>query len=251
LNNLLAEAEWLRKEHPGCGVEKMYYTLCPDFIGRDQFIEVFMELGFRVKRNKNYRRTTYSIKNEYPNLIKGLSVAAPSTVWQSDITYMEVGDRFYYAVFIIDVYTKKVVGYNVSDNMRATANLKALRMALRNHPAPKIHHSDRGSQYIYHEYTEMLKGKGSQISMSRTAQDNAYAERINETIKYEYLKYWKPKSYKELERCVKKAVNHYNKQRPHNRLMRMTPESFEHSWLSGAFSDPPIEKIYNHPESIN
>jgi len=57
---LVAEAEKLRREHPGCGVEKMYYTLKPDFIGRDRFIELFIDIGFRLKKKRNYRRITYS-----------------------------------------------------------------------------------------------------------------------------------------------------------------------------------------------
>lgn len=131
----------------------MYYTLQPDFIGRDRFVATFMQLGYRLKRKKNYMRTTVAGKLYYPNEIKGLKIDAPSVVWQSDITYYRVGDKFYYAVFIIDVYTKKIVGYEVSDRMRGTANVKALQMALRNNKAPTIHHSDRGSQYIYKTYT--------------------------------------------------------------------------------------------------
>lgn len=76
--DLMAEAEDLRKEHPGCGVEKMYNVLRPDFIGRDRFVELFMDLGFRLKRKKNYRRTTYASNIFYPNLIKGLKVNKPS-----------------------------------------------------------------------------------------------------------------------------------------------------------------------------
>lgn len=142
---LMLEAEELRKEHPGCGVEKMYYTLRPDFMGSDRFIDIFMDLGFRIKRKKNYRRTTYSCRVYYPNLIKGLEVYAPSLVWQTDITYIGIGEKFYYAVFIIDVYTKKIVGYKVSNHMRATANMSAMEMGLKENKSPSIHHSDRGS----------------------------------------------------------------------------------------------------------
>ena len=78
LSLLITEAEHLREEHPGCGVEKMYYVLQPSFLGRDKFIEIFMDIGFRVKRFKNYRRTTYSLAYRYPNLIKGLIVKRPS-----------------------------------------------------------------------------------------------------------------------------------------------------------------------------
>ena len=122
---LVLEADELREEHPGCGVEKMYYTLQPNFIGRDRFVELMLELGYRLKRKKNYRRTTIASKIYYPNLIKGMQVNRPSMIWQSDITYIPIGNRHYYAVFIIDVYTKKIVGYKVSDNMRAQANMDA------------------------------------------------------------------------------------------------------------------------------
>lgn len=179
VSQLLTEADELRSEHPGCGVEKMYFALKPNFIGRDRFIDLMMQLGYRLKRKKNYKRTTIASKIYYPNLIKGMEVSAPSIVWQSDITYILVGDMYHYAVFIIDVYTKKIVGYQVSSHMRATANLAALKMALKDHKAPEIHHSDRGSQYTYNQYVDTLKANGCKLSMCLSAQDNAYAERIN------------------------------------------------------------------------
>ena len=247
---LLVEAEILRKEHPGCGVEKMYNTLNPDFIGRDRFIDLFMDLGFRLKKKRNYRRTTYAGSIYYPNLIKGMEVNSPSTIWQSDITYIYVDDKFYYAVFIIDVYTKKIVGYKVSDHMRATANVEALKMALRSNVAPMIHHSDRGGQYIYKEYIKMLKNCDSQISMALSAQDNAYAERINRTIKEEYLDYWNPKSFEQLKRYVKKAVEHYNTKRPHNNIGKLTPVDFENKSFNNQLKDNNILTIFDNEKII-
>jgi len=246
VNRLIIEADELRAEHPGCGVEKMYYTLKPDFIGRDRFIELFMQIGYRVKRNRNYRRTTYASKFYYPNLIKGMVVRSSSVIWQSDITYIEVNGRFYYAVFIIDVYTKKIVGYQVSDHMRATANVMALKMALKEHPPPRIHHSDRGSQYNYGKYTKLLKNNNCSISMGLTAQDNAYAERINLTIKDEYLDHWKPKSFTQLKKQVKRAVNNYNLKRIHNELNRKTPKEFEHQCLNSRVGNNPKLTIFNN-----
>ena len=227
---LLSEVEELRKEHPGCGLEKMYYSLNPQFIGRDRFIELFMDLGFRLKKRINYKRTTYAVASKYTNLIKGLSVSAPSIVWQSDITYYDVNDKFYYVVFIIDVYTKVIVGYTVSDNMRATANVKALEMALESYKAPLIHHSDRGGQYIYTEYIDLLEANKCKISMCKSSQDNAYAERINRTIKEEYLDYWKPSDFSQLKNATKRAVEHYNNKRIHNNLGRMEPVAFAQDW---------------------
>lgn len=246
VNQLIIEADELRAEHPGCGVEKMYYTLRPDFIGRDRFIDLFMDIGYRVKRNRNYRRTTYASKFYYPNLIKGMIVRSPSVIWQSDITYIDVNGRFYYAVFIIDVYTKKIVGYQVSNHMRATANIKALNMALREHPPPRIHHSDRGSQYVYSKYLELLKANNCSISMGLTAQDNAYAERINLTIKDEYLKHWKPQSFVQLKSQVKKAVNNYNLKRIHNEINRKTPNEFEYQCFNSSIENSPKLIIFNN-----
>ena len=226
LLQLLTEADELRLEHPGCGVEKMYYSLAPDFIGRDRFVGLMLGLGYRLKRHKNYKRTTIAGKIYYPNLIKGLEVKAPNTVWQSDLTYIKVNGNHYYAVFIIDVYTKEVVGYSITDHMRATANIKALKMALKVHPPPKFHHSDRGSQYTYKGYISILKSNDVQISMATSAQDNAYAERINRTIKEEYLDYWKPKNFNQLRTMIKKAVQNYNQKRLHNNLDRRIPFKF-------------------------
>lgn len=242
---LLEEVTLLRLEHPGCGVEKMYYTLQPDFIGRDKFIALMMQLGYRVKRKKNYRRTTIASKLYYPNLIQGLKVYKANTVWQSDITYIDVKGIFYYAVFIVDVYTKELVGYAVSDHMRATANVKALQMALKTHGSPEIHHSDRGSQYIYKEYISLLNKNNIKISMCTSAQDNAYAERINRTIKEEYLCYWKPKTFKQLKSMIKKAVNHYNTKRVHNSINRLTPNQIKTTNSKYSFT------IFNHENVIN
>ncbi len=246
---LLSEAEQLRKEHPGCGVEKMYYSLNPDFIGRDRFIELFMDLGFRLRRNKNYHRTTYSTKVYFPNLIKGLCLNSPNQIWQSDITYIRVGERFYYAVFIIDVYTKRIVGFQVSDNMRAAANVKALEMAIKAiGRAAQIHHSDKGGQYIYKPYLALLQSQNTQISMGETALDNAYAERINLTIKSEYLDHWQPKTFKELKKMIAKAVLHYNTKRIHNAIGRKTPIGFEKEVLALSSHKRPKVNIYTESQ---
>jgi len=245
ISELVKQAEKLRKEHPGCGVEKMYDILKPSFIGRDRFIEVFMQLGFRIKRKKNYMRTTFASKHYYPNLIKGLRINSPSAVWQSDITYIRVGERFYYATFIIDVYTRKIVGYNVSNHMRASANILALKMALKNNKAPKIHHSDRGSQYTSKEYIALLKENGSSISMGMIAQENAYAERINRTIKEEYLSYWSPASINDLKRMVKRAVYNYNNKRTHKGLRKQSPINFENKWSQLKENKKEVLTIFN------
>ena len=245
VERLVMRAELLRKAHPGCGVEKMYYVLKPDFIGRDRFIELFMDLGFGLKRKRNRKRTTYAGKYHYPNLIKGQEVSSPGVVWQSDITYIQVGDRFYYAVFIIDVFSKQIVGYQVANHMRTDINLAALKMALAAHGPPKVHHSDRGVQYTSRDYTDLLKEQGIQISMGLTAEDNAYAERLNRTIKEEYLDYWKPKDFKRLKGCLRQAVNHYNSARPHRSLDYQVPDEYKSGKTITIFNNQTISKPVN------
>lgn len=247
---MIAEAESLRQGHPGCGVEKMYYILKPNFIGRDKFIEIMMDIGFRLRPQRNYRRTTYPGRIRYPNLIKGMTITAPSILWQSDITYVPVGNQFYYAVFIIDVYSKKIVGYQLSKTMHATANIRALSMALKHYRPPLIHHSDRGSQYACKQYVDLLKSKQMKISMGLKAQDNAYAERINRTIKEEYLQLWKPQTYEQLRHQLNKAVKNYNSIRPHNHLGNLTPQSFEQKWYKDPCFIKPQLLIFDDNKSL-
>jgi hypothetical protein len=226
ITELMYAVEEVRRDHPGCGLEKMYYTLNPTFIGRDRFIETFTELGFKLHKKINYKRTTYASPSNFPNLIKGMMVNNASIIWQTDITYFAVGEKFYYGVFIIDVYTKIIVGHQVSDNMRASANIKAIKMAFKKFKPPLIHHSDRGSQYTCKEYLTLLTEHKCKISMAQSAQDNAYAERINNTIKNEYLLYWEQNNFEQLKIQVDKAVKNYNTKRIHNNLNREIPMKF-------------------------
>ena len=248
LSGLITEVDILREEHPGCGVEKMYYTLRPDWLGRDKFISIFMELGYRVQTKKNYQRTTVPVHSKYKNLIQGMMIQDRNIVWQTDITYFLVGDQYYYLVFIIDVYTKVILGYQASNHLRAEANLAALRMAINNSNGNLnwlIHHSDRGGQYIDKKYIALLERYGISISMGVNARDNAYAERINGTIKNEYLNYWQPKNLKELKMMLKRAVNHYNNKRIHNELPgKTTPVQFEKSLLDLTSQKRPTVIIY-------
>lgn len=244
LLTLVNEVEDLRSSHPGCGIEKMYETLKPDFIGRDQFVDIFMSLGFRVRRKKNYIKTTRSTVHEYSNLIEGMVINSPNQVWQSDITYYKVDNRYYYVVFIIDVYTRVIVGYNVSNSLRAESNVKALKMALNKYGAPLVHHSDRGSQYGYKKYIKLLNKHNTYISMGDIAQDNAYAERINRTIKEEYLDHWEINTFNRLKSCITKAVQHYNHNRKHKGIMKKSPLQFYREVLNLQLPNRPMATIY-------
>ena len=131
----------------------------------------------------------------------------------------------------MDVYSRKIVGYSVADNMRAENNCVALEMAFKTRKKRKfttlIHHSDRGGQYISDDYTTMLTNAGIKISMCNEVYENAHIERVNGTIKNQYLKYWKITTYEELCIRLKHTINAYNQTRGHSSLSKMSPDSFE------------------------
>jgi transposase InsO family protein len=231
---LLEEVKLVRRDHPRMGMAKLYDLLQPELIGRDRFIKLLKVNGLQLNKVRNYSRTTYSIAHlAYDNKIKNLVVDRLNQLWVSDITYFYALDRHYYLTFIMDVYSRYIVGYAASDSLAATANVRALKMALRNRKGQSlqcmIHHSDRGSQYIYHQYIELLKRNGVQISMGNKAWENAHAERINRTIKNDYLYPKGPiTGLKSLQKKLAKQVYLYNHQRPHQELpQRLAPFVFE------------------------
>jgi hypothetical protein len=250
LYELVQLANKLREVHPGCGVEKMYYELKPDWIGRDTFIEIFMEMGYRIRSPHRYKATTIPAQLNYPNLIEGLLVLGINTVWQSDITYYPIGDKFYYLVFINDVYSRRILGYQASDHLRAEANIQSLQMSFNTRDCSLnglIHHSDRGSQYVNKEYIRLLNDAGAYISMGVSPQENAYVERINGIIKNEYLKYWSIDTLTELKRYLKMAVDHYNYKRSHYSLPhRLSPIKFENAIQNEEYKNDFSEWIYSN-----
>lgn len=222
----------LREDHPRMGAKKLYKLLQPDGVGRDRFIELLMGHGYGIKRMRNYTRTTYSGKYHYPNLISGKVLTGVKQLWVSDITFIWVGQRWHYLTFITDVYSRKIVGYAVDKYLHAQANIKALKMALKNTKGQTlkglIHHSDRGSQYIHRDYLKLLKENHIEVSMGNKAWENAHAERINGIIKNEYLNSMLITDYEDLKTKAKKVVRLYNSERPHGNLMsQMSPEKYE------------------------
>ena len=252
---LRCQVDLIREEHPGCGLEKMYYQLKPDWIGRDRFLKNFTNLGYCLQAHKKFYKTTFPVPFKYPNLIEGLLVFGINTVWQSDITYYRIGEDMCYLVFIEDIYSRRILGYQASNHMRAIANIRALQMAFKTRTCDltgTIHHSDRGSQYSDHTYLEMLDKKHMLASMGLRGQDNAYVERLNGIIKNEYLKYWTINSLEQLRNKLDRAVNHYNNKRSHRSLPgRLSPNEFEEMIKENPENNKLNEWIYSEKLKIN
>ncbi len=223
--------EQIREIHPGMGLRKIYEQFEPEDIGRDAFIYLGLQAGYRLVYQPNSIRTTYSIKSrKYKNLLSLKRFTDVNQIWVSDITYYNLGGIVYYIVLIMDVYSRKIVGYSIADNMRAEQNLKALEQALNLRGIDKynfglIHHSDKGSQYISNDYTNLLEEREIQISMCESVYENTHCERVNGTIKNEYLRRWDAKTPRQLFKHLDDAVENYNN-RKHNSI-GMTPNLFE------------------------
>jgi len=225
--------EQAREIHPGMGLRTMYEMLAPEGIGRDGFIALGLQEGFRLKSIEKQTRTTYSVKSSrYKNLLGGVEFTDINELWSSDITYFFCLEQFFYIVFIMDVYSRRIIGYSIADNMRAENNVTALKMALKtrdinDYSQRLIHHSDKGTQYASDSYTQLLEQYGIRISMCNEVYENTHIERVNDTIKNQYLKRMEINNRKELDKKLDEVIKTYNETRPHQSLKKRSPVQYE------------------------
>lgn len=223
----------VRDIHPNMGLRTIYEKIQPEGIGRDHFIALGIRLGLCMDPVTNRKRTTYVHRGAgYQNLLAGIDFTDVNQVWATDITYYKISDVFYYISLIMDLYSRRILGYYAADNMRAESSVKALKMALDNRGIQKYHdtlthHSDRGSQYVSDLYTEMLKDYEIRISMCSSVYENTMQERVNRTIKSQYLKHWNIKNLPELNKRLEDAVFAYNYDKPHSALGKKSPVEYE------------------------
>ena len=247
----------VREIHPAMGIRTIYDLCQPEGIGRDAFISIGIYYGFRVKVFRNKARTTFSSPySRYQNLLVDKELDNINQLWTSDLTYFKVDNEDFYIVFIMDVYSRLIVGYSVADNMRAENNVAALKMALNmrglhSYEYALIHHSDRGGQYISDDYTDLLKDYKIRISMCNIVYENAHIERVNGTMKNQYLIHWNITSFQQLKTEVKRAVETYNKQRPHSALGGLAPVAFEQKIKELTDSERSKLTIWTASESEN
>lgn len=232
---VLKMAMEIRKDHPSMGIREMYYKINPIGIGRDKFEELCIEHEMRVKRSKNFRKTTNSEGvTRFKNLLDGIKVKRMDQVWQSDITYYDLNGKFYYITLIQDTFTKRIVGHHCSKRLTTEqTTLPTLKKAFRVRKGKDltglIFHSDGGGQYYDKEFRKLTKKKNMVNSMGESCYENAMAESLNGVIKNKYLKYFAIKSFTELEKQLDRVVKLYNTDKPHSSLSRMTPCNFENS----------------------
>jgi transposase InsO family protein len=199
-------------------------------VGRDQLFQMLRKNMLLIKRRKSFTKTTNSYHRfkKHRNLVKNLTVTRPDEVFVSDITYLDTVEGFCYLSLITDLYSRKIVGWNVSKTLSVEGSQNALQMALKN-TNPRsglIHHSDRGFQYCNPRYTAILEKHGIQISMTEEnhVYENAVAERVNGILKDEFLLGQRLISFDHAQQLAENSIKTYNNQRLHLSLNYKTPE---------------------------
>ncbi len=224
----------IRMQMPRIGTRKLYYLLKDKFksqgikIGRDALFAYLRSESLLIKPKKNYVKTTNSKHwlRKHKNLMLDQTVDKPEHYFVSDITYIKSREATHYLSLVTDAYSRKIMGYHLSDNMNSENVVKALDMAIKNRTfnSDLIHHSDRGLQYCSEIYQSKLAKHNIKPSMT-TGYDcyqNALAERINGILKNEFLIY-KCNTKIELETLIKESIETYNNLRPHMALNMKTP----------------------------
>lgn len=211
-------------------------------INHKKVLRIMREENLLCNPKKKFRIVTTDSNHDYPvyqNLTKDLTITGVNQLWVADITYVHLFDEHVYLAVIVDVYSRKCIGWDLSRRIDTVLVLNALNMAIieRQHLGfnELIHHSDQGVQYASHEYVDQLKEIGAQISMSRVGNpyDNAFAESFIKTLKAEevYLKEYK--TFNEAYNNIKQFIEQvYNKKRLHSSIGYVPPEEFEKEVLN-------------------
>jgi transposase InsO family protein len=232
----LIHAEF-RKHPRGCGSRMVTGALRAGghAVSRKRVVRLMSEENLRHRLKRRFVRTTQS-RHERPVaknvLARGFEPGEPNKAWASDITYVPTRQGWAYVAAVLDLGSRKVVGWQVGDTMHESLVLGALEQAIAQRtPSPGlIHHSDRGSQYAAHGYQRLLREHGIVCSMSRPANcwDNACVESFFSTLKRELPNDHVFEDWREVERAVFAYVDaHYNTRRPHSALGYRTPNAYE------------------------
>ena len=221
---------------PKLGTRKLYVLLKEKLkaeglkLGRDKLFSILRDHDMLQEKKRRYVKTTNSKHwlRKYPNLVKDLVVSRAEQVWVSDITYIQTEQGFCYLTMLTDAYSRKIMGSYLSESLSYEGCLKALEEALRNRVSTNslIHHSDRGLQYCSKEYTGLLEVNKIRISITEKSDpyENALAERMNRTIKEEFISNSNLLDLEIARMVTKESVSIYNNERPHMSCQMRTPE---------------------------
>uniref|UniRef100_UPI004049CF15 IS3 family transposase n=1 Tax=Flavobacterium sp. TaxID=239 RepID=UPI004049CF15 len=232
---VIALVRSIRSIMPRLGARKLYHMLKDELsklnVGRDKLFRILKANHMLIKPKRSYHITTDSHHRfrKHRNIVCNTKISRPEQVWVSDITYLGSRKNPSYLALITDAYSKKIVGYDVSNSLAVDGSVKALEMALNTRKykqEPLIHHSDRGLQYCSNEYQDILSQHNITSSMTEKYDpyENAVAERVNGILKQEFNVAKPVKSLDQKKKLVEQAVGIYNNIRPHISNHMLTPK---------------------------
>lgn len=223
-------------KHERYGYRRVTAQLRREGIGvnKKRVQRIMQQEGLICKATKKWVTTTDSNHRYpvYPNLLKDAEITGVNQAWVADITYIRILTAFVYLAVILDVFSRKVIGWALSRRIDTELTGAALRMAIEDRCPPEgcIHHSDRGVQYASHEYVDDLKAAGLRISMSRKGNpyDNAQVESFIKTLKNEEVYLWDYKTFEDVKNRIPYFIEEvYNEKRLHSALGYCPPNEYE------------------------
>lgn len=235
-DTIIEEVLRIREFMPKIGGRKLYFMISEFLrersikLGRDAFFSLLSSRGLLIRMRRRKPITTQSnhVWMRYENRIRDFVPTSTNQLWVSDITYIIIGEGFGYLSLITDAFSRKILGFTLSPNLRAEGCIETLQKALKTlevKPTRLIHHSDRGVQYCCSGYTEILEAEKITISMTQSGnpKENAIAERVNGILKGELLEKEHYPDFETVSEAVIKAVGIYNQLRPHSSIGNLTP----------------------------
>jgi putative transposase len=199
---------------------------------------VMHEMGLCGKAPVRKHRTTDSKHDfpRYPNLVAGLEVVRPDQVWVADITYVRLHEDFVYLAVLMDVFTRRIRGWELGRSLDQGLSLAALKRAMRRGRRPEIHHSDQGVQYAATAYTDLLASRGVAFSMAAVGkpEENGFAARLMRTIREKEIDLSEYRDFADAYGQLGRFLDDMdNRKRIHTSLGYLTPAEFERQWLRG------------------